>query len=282
MIGIIGGTGLYRLDGLQVSDRRWVDTPYGRPSAPIVLGRWHDRPIAFLARHGETHNLLPGEVNYRANLLALKLVGARRIIGVSAVGSLAAEIAPGELALASQYIDFTGGRRASTFFGEGLIAHVSTAEPACLDLEAVLSNTAAECGISLRRGATYACVAGPRLGTRAESHFLRLAGAQLVGMTNVPEAFLAREAQLCYCTVGVVTDFDCWQEDASLHVRADEVMRLYGESLSRVQNLLGAAVRAGAPDLPECACRRALEHAVITPPEALSAEKRELLGWLKL
>src|SRR6185437_10884827 len=196
MIGIIGGTGLYQMDELRVTDVREAATPFGSPSSPIVLGVLQDRDVAFLARHGLHHNLLPSEINYRGNVWALKSLGVRTILGVSAVGSLREEIRPGDLALPSQYLDFTKGLRASTFFGRGLVAHVSTAHPTCRSTAAVVARTARALELRLHEDKTYACIEGPRFGTRAESFFLRTAGADLVGMTNVPEAFLACEAQL--------------------------------------------------------------------------------------
>ena len=279
MIGIIGGTGLYRMDGLEVTETREVDTPFGRPSAPLMLGRLGGRPIAFLARHGLQHDLLPSEINFRANLWALKSVGARTIIGVSAVGSLREEIRPGDLALPSQYLDFTKGVRAASFFGKGLVAHVSTAHPTCAATAQLLARTAQSLGQPLHRDKTYACVEGPRLGTRAESFWLRAAGADLVGMTNVPEAFLALEAQLGYCTIAVATDYDCWLDDPAQHVSLDQVMSQFRDSLARVQRLIARAVADYAEDESR-PCRHSLSQAVITPREQLSAAQQAILDFL--
>ena len=198
MIGIIGGTGLYQMDELQVTEVREVTTPFGSPSSPIVLGMLQGRNVAFLARHGLHHDLLPSEINYRGNIWALKSLGVRTIVGVSAVGSLREEIRPGDLALSSQYLDFTKGLRASTFFGRGLIAHVSTANPTCSATAALIARAARALELTIHEDKTHACIEGPRFGTRAESHLLRSSGADLVGMTNVPEVFLACEAQLGY------------------------------------------------------------------------------------
>ena len=279
--GIIGGTGLYQLEGLDVIEERQVDTPYGKPSAPVMLGRLGATDVAFLPRHGRHHDILPSEINYRANIWALKACGARRLLSVSATGSLAQEIAPGELALASQYLDWTRGKRANTFFGEGLVAHISTAEPACPALSARLVRSAASLSLKLHTGKTYACVDGPRLGTRAESFFLRSAGAHLVGMTNLPEAFLAREAQLCYCTIAIPTDYDCWQEDPAEHVTADKVMALYMKTLSKVRSLL-AQFLGDETAFGECGCRSSLNGAIVTSPERLSRERAEMLDFLKV
>src|SRR6202521_4957474 len=206
MIGIIGGTGLYQMDELQVTEVREVTTPFGSPSAPIVLGMLQGRNVAFLARHGLNHDLLPSEVNYRGNIWALKSLGVRTVIGVWAVGGLREEIRPGDLALPSQYLDFTRGTRAASFFGGGLVAHISSAQPTCHATAALIARVARAGAVALHEDKTYACVEGPRLGTRAESLFLRAAGADIVGMTNVPEAFLALEAQLGYCTIAGATD----------------------------------------------------------------------------
>jgi 5'-methylthioadenosine phosphorylase len=279
MIGIIGGTGLYRMEGLEVTRSSEIDTPFGAPSGPILLGRLAGRDLAFLARHGLHHDLLPSEINFRANIWALKSVGVRTLIGVSAVGSLREEIHPGELALPSQYLDFTKGLRAASFFGKGLVAHVSTAHPTCAHTAALIGRVAESIGQPLHREKTYACVEGPRLGTRAESFWLRAAGADLVGMTNVPEAFLALEAQLGYCVITVATDYDCWLDDVSQHVSLEQVIGQFRESLTRVQRLIAAVAAEYAEDETR-ACRRALQGAVVTPREQLTAAQRELLDFL--
>lgn len=278
-IGIIGGTGLYRMDGLEVNETRELDTPFGQPSSPVMLGRLGGKPVAFLARHGLRHHLLPSEINFRANIWALKSVGVRTVIGVSAVGSLREEIRPGDLALPAQYLDFTKGRRAGSFFGQGVVAHVSTAHPTCATTSALLARSAAALDMPLHRDKTYACVEGPRLGTRAESLWLRAAGADLVGMTNVPEAFLALEAQLGYCTVAVATDYDCWLEDPAQHVSLEQVMRQFHDSLTRVQRLIARAVGEYHDD-EERPCRQALRAAVITPRDALTEAQRAILDFL--
>ncbi len=280
MIGIVGGTGFYALDGLAVRETRDDATPFGPPSAPVTVGEWNGVPVAFMARHGAGHALLPGEIDYRANLWALKAAGVRRVIGVSAVGSLRAELAPGDLAVPSQYLDWTRGRRAATYFGDGIIAHVSTAEPTCPALTGRLVRAADAEGTSLHTGKTYACVEGPRLGTRAESAFLRGAGCDLVGMTNVPEAFLAREAQLCYCTITIVTDYDCWQDDPAQHVSVDRVLALYRANVGRVQALLARALADPAP-FGDCGCRTSLRHALLTPDAALSDAQRRYVDFLR-
>jgi 5'-methylthioadenosine phosphorylase len=279
MIGIIGGTGLYRMEGLEVTRSADIDTPFGPPSGPVMLGRLAGREIAFLARHGLRHDLLPSEINFRANIWALKAAGVRTIIGVSAVGSLREEIRPGDLALPSQYLDFTKGLRAASFFGKGLVAHVSTAHPTCAHTASLIARAAESIGQPIHVGKTYACVEGPRLGTRAESFWLRGAGADLVGMTNVPEAFLALEAQVGYCVITVATDYDCWLEDTSQHVSAEQVMGQFKESLGRVQKVIARVVAEHAEDESR-PCRQALKSALITPREQMTAEQRKVLDFL--
>jgi len=279
MIGIVGGTGLYRMEGLEVTRSSEVDTPFGRPSGPVMLGRLAGRDIAFLARHGLRHDLLPSEINFRANIWALKSVGVRTIIGVSAVGSLREAIRPGDLALPSQYLDFTKGLRAASFFGKGLVAHVSTAHPTCRHTEALIARVAESIGQPIHRDKTYACVEGPRLGTRAESFWLRGAGADLVGMTNVPEAFLALEAQLGYCVITVATDYDCWLDDPLQHVSVEQVIGQFKESLGKVQQVIAKAVAEYEEDESR-PCRQALSAAVVTPREQLTTEQKQLLDFL--
>jgi 5'-methylthioadenosine phosphorylase len=276
MLALIGGTGLYDLAGMQIEQRIAGDTPFGMPSGAIVRGRIGGRPLLFLARHGAGHRLLPHEVNYRANIFALKRAGATMVLGVSAVGSLAEPIAPGDLAMPEQYVDWTRGARERTFFGGGVAAHVSTATPVSAALVDAAAASARSLGIPLHRGLTYACVEGPRLGTRAESHLLRQAGCHLVGMTNVPEVFLAREAQLAYATIGIVTDYDCWMEDPARHVSVAGIFELYGRSLVKARELLDHLLAQPLP-APEPAIRGSLQSAMLTPDDALTPEQ---LAWL--
>lgn len=281
MIGIIGGTGLYAMRELRGLGSAEVTTPFGAPSAPLMRGTLAGREVAFLARHGLHHQLLPGEINFRANIWALKSAGVRTVIAVSAVGSLREEIEPGDLALPSQYLDFTRGTRAASFFGRGVVAHVSSAQPVCAATAALVERAARSLGLKLHVGQTYACVEGPRLGTRAESLFLRGAGADLVGMTNVPEAFLALEAQLGYCTIALATDYDCWLDDPARHASATQVLALLGANLERVQRLIAATVGLYVEDESR-PCRQALRGALVTPRERLTAEQRALLDFLLL
>jgi 5'-methylthioadenosine phosphorylase len=267
MIGIIGGTGLYAMPGLE------------SVRSQLVHGTLGGRGVVFLARHGLEHQFLPGEINFRANIWALKSAGVRTIIGVSAVGSLRAEIRPGDLSLVSQYLDLTKGTRAPSFFGAGLVAHVSTAHPACAATAALITRVAREAAVPLHQDKTYACVEGPRLGTRAESLFLRGAGADLVGMTNVPEAFLALEAQIGYCTIALATDYDCWLDDPAQHVSASQVLGLVQANLARVQQLLAGCIAEYAEDESR-PCRRALREALVTRREHMTQAQRELVELL--
>lgn len=281
MLGIIGGTGLYKMEGLQVTETREVETPFGKPSAPLVLGKLETQPVAFLPRHGNHHELLPSEIGFRANIWALKAVGVRRVISVSAVGSLVQEIAPGDLAIPNQYFDWTKGKRAASFFGEGLSAHISTAEPVCPRLAAGMFRAAQRADVKTHTGMTYACVEGPRLGTRAESFFLRGAGCHLVGMTNIPEAFLAREAQLCYCTVAIATDYDCWMDDPAQHVSTEKVLELYAKTLGHVKTALRNFLREPGTDGTACRCREALKGALITDESGIPRKQAEILAFLR-
>ena len=214
MLAIIGGSGLYQLDELSIENEHVMETPFGQPSGPIIQGSYQGRCVLFLARHGVNHQLLPPDVNYRAHIFALKSLGARRLLGISAAGSLRKDLKPGDLAIATQYFDHTRGKRAYSFFGNGVAAHVSTAHPLCAVLAADIPHAAARIDQPLLQHKTYACVDGPSIRTQAATVFLRdSAKCDWVGMTNVPEVFLAREAQMAYCTICLVTDFDCWMDD---------------------------------------------------------------------
>ena len=279
MLAIIGGTGLYDLDGL--SNRRpcATETPFGQASDMLIQGDYGQHSILFLARHGSGHRQLPHEINYRANIYALKAAGATQIVSISAVGSLRAHLAPGALALPSQYFDWTR-RRDSSFFGAGVAAHVSTAAPISANLSDWIGRHASALGLEHHAGLCYACVDGPRLGTQAESHFLRQIHCDIVGMTNLPEAFLAREAQICYATIGIITDYDCWQDDPSQHVTVDAIFPLYRRSLERVRTLL-ASMLAGPLPAEEPAIRQALRHAMLSDDAALDPAQRQWLAQLR-
>ena len=281
MLAIIGGTGFYELPGMEIESHDAAGTPFGDASGPVVRGRVDGRSVLFLARHGGGHRLLPHEVNYRANVFALKQSGATQILGFSAVGSLAEAIAPGHFAVPSQYFDWTKGERQRTFFGDGVAGHVSTAEPVSANMVDWIAAAAKRSKLPLHRDVTYACIEGPRLGTRAESLFLRQAGCHLVGMTNVPEVFLAREAQICYATVGIATDYDCWMEDPAKHVTVNRMMELYRESLANARLLLSALL-AAEPPAEEPEIRNALQASLMTPDEAMTPAQRDWMRTLRL
>jgi 5'-methylthioadenosine phosphorylase len=281
MLAIIGGTGLYALPGLQLEQTLSADTPFGTASAPPQRGLLHGRPLLFLPRHGAGHRLLPHEVNYRANVYALKAAGATAVLSVSACGSLAEELVPGHFVLPHQYIDFTRGARERSFFGRGVAAHVATAEPVSRALCAAVAAAAREVpGLVLHEGGTYACVEGPRFGTRAESFMLRQFGATLVGMTNVPEVFLAREAQMAYATLAIATDYDCWRDDPGEHASMDAILARYAGCLAQARALVDALLAAPLPQ-PEPAIRQALNGAVMTPDALLDEAQRAWLAVLR-
>lgn len=280
MLAIVGGTGLYELPGLHIEERIRLTTPFGEPSGDILKGNDGNNPILFLARHGSGHRLLPHEVNYRANVFALKQAGATMLLGFSAVGSLAIEVKPGDLAMPEQYVDWTRGQRQRTFFGGGVAAHVSTAKPVSAALVDAVQAAAQRAGHAVHRGLTYACVEGPRLGTQAESHLLRQAGCHLVGMTNVPEVFLAREAQMAYATLGLVTDYDCWLDDPEQHVSVSGIFELYGKTLGKAAQVLDALLSHPLPE-PETSIRTALGTAMLTPDSALTPEQQAMMEVLR-
>jgi 5'-methylthioadenosine phosphorylase len=281
MLAVIGGSGFYALDGLEISERHDIETPFGKPSGEIVEGVYLGQRLLFLARHGAGHRLLPHEVNYRANIFALKMLGARRIFSLSAAGSLREDIRPGDLAVVAQYFDHTRGKRHYSFFGNGVAAHISTAHPACPALSHDIARAAGRLGQPIHVAKTYACVEGPRLGTQAESFFLRdAARCDLVGMTNVPEAFLAREAQMAYCTVCLVTDYDCWMDDPAQHVSVSSFLEVYAASVAKGRALLAELVREAFSETPT-QVRGALKDAVLTPDHAIAPEHRAWLDVLR-
>ena len=279
MLAIIGGSGLYNLKGLQIDSERTLVTPFGAPSGAISCGEYEGQRIVFLARHGIGHRLLPHEINYRANIYALKALGARRVISLSAAGSLRQQIKPGDLALVEQYFDHTRGHRTQSFFGQGVAAHVSTANPVCAALNSDIQSAAAAIDQPIHINNSYACVEGPRLGTRAESFFLRdAAKCDLVGMTNLPEAFLAREAQIAYSSLCLITDYDCWMDDPSQHVSVDKFFEIYSDTLARAIRVLKPLV--GSPFTETTShIRQALNSALLTPREQLTSAEQQ---WLEV
>ncbi len=276
-LGVIGGSGLYQMAGLEDRREEKVGTPFGDPSDSYVLGRLGGRDVAFLARHGRGHRILPSEINFRANIYGFKALGAGRIVSVSAVGSLKEEIRPLDVVLPDQFIDWTR-HRPSTFFGSGIVAHVSLADPICPDLHAVLCEAAGTCGARARRSGTYVCIEGPQFSTRAESRLYRSFEADVIGMTNAPEAKLAREAEICYATLAMVTDYDCWRAGAD-PVTVEEVVARLNDNALMAQSILARAI-GRLPEARSCACAIALHNAILTDPASVPRESRERLRLL--
>jgi len=274
-IGIIGGSGLYSMPGLE-SAREWrVKTPFGEPSDALVLGTVEGKRVAFLARHARGHRLLPSEINYRANLYAMKLAGVTRVISVSAVGSLREDLRPLEFLIPDQFYDRTRLRIAS-FFGGGIVAHVGFDKPTCAQLGAVLGAACDAAGVKVHRGGTYICIEGPQFSTLAEAHVHRQLRFDVIGMTNVTEAKLAREAELCYATIAMITDYDCWHpEHAS--VTLGEIIANLNRNAESACNVIRHALRE-MPTERECKCGRALAHAIVTEPAAVPAAMRRRLA----
>jgi 5'-methylthioadenosine phosphorylase len=267
-IGIIGGSGVYDLPGLTETGWQKVDTPWGAPSDEVFLGRLGDVRLAFLPRHGRGHRIAPGDVNYRANMAALKSLGVTDVLSVSAVGSLRADLPPGTFVVVDQYIDRTT-RRESTFFGPGLVAHVSMAHPVCRRLADHLERALTAEAVPHRRSGTYVAIEGPQFSSFAESQLYRSWNADVIGMTNMPEARLAREAELCYASVAMVTDYDCWHPEHD-SVTVEAVIRVLLANADKAKRLLvdAAGAIAGDAHAAECSCRRALDNALITAAAA--------------
>ena len=261
-VGVIGGSGFYQIDGLTNADELHVDTPYGEPSSAIVVGMLEGERIAFLSRHGPGHRILPQELPNRANIYAMKTLGVETIVGVSAVGSLREEIKPLHLLVPDQIIDRTRGRP-STFFGEGLVAHISFADPFCPELRLALIASAREAGATAHSGGTYVAVEGPAFSTRAESNLYRTWGADVIGMTALPEAKLAREAEICYAILACTTDYDCWHDDEA-DVTADLIATSLQKNVAVSQEALRLFLRR-LPSERKCGCRSALANALVTP-----------------
>lgn len=273
-LAIIGGSGLYTMPGLTDVRERRLKTPFGGPSDAVVIGTLEGRRVAFLARHGRGHRILPTEINYRANIYALKLLGVERVVSVSAVGSLKEKLPPLDFLIPDQFYDRTR-RRASTFFGGGLVAHVSFDRPTCPVLSSKLADACDAAGVNVHRGGTYVCIEGPQFSTLAESNAYRAMGFDVIGMTNATEARLAREAELCYATVAMITDYDCWHPSHEA-VTAAEIIANLGRNAENVQRVIRRVV--GMLDLPrDCRCGRALAHALVTAPELVPARTRRRL-----
>lgn len=274
---VIGGSGLYGMSSLSNVEEYHLQTPFGKPSSPIVVGTLEGKRIAFLARHGIGHFISPTEVNYRANIYALKMLGAKRVISVSACGSLREDYAPGHIVIPDQLYDHTKNR-ARSFFGEGLVAHIGVADPFCADLSQDVYQSVRNAGGTVHQGGTFITIEGPRFSTKAESNVFRAWGMSIIGMTACPEAFLAREAELCYAVMAHVTDYDVW------HVSAEPVtVEMVIQTLNKNTQLAQEALRLLAKNLPEekpCECHNALATALITNPTVIPSETRQKLAVL--
>jgi 5'-methylthioadenosine phosphorylase len=276
-IGIIGGSGLYAMPGLTNVREERLTTPFGEPSDAFILGELEGRNVAFLARHGRGHRLLPSELNFRANIFAMKMLGVETILSVSAVGSLKDEHKPTDFVIPDQFIDRTFAR-ASTFFGEGIVAHVSFGDPVCKPLAAVLHKACDDAGVVSKLGGTYVCIEGPQFSTRAESNLYRSWGADIIGMTNLQEAKLAREAEICYATVAMVTDYDCWREGHD-DVTVDQIVAVMHQNADNASKVVRAAV-AAMPTDKSCGCIDALKYAILTDRKTIPDATRQKLSLL--
>jgi 5'-methylthioadenosine phosphorylase len=275
-IGVLGGSGLYQMRELTDQRSLKVDTPFGPPSDEIIVGALAGRRVAFLPRHGRGHRLLPSEIPYLANIHALRQIGVERLISVSAVGSMREEIAPGNICLPDQFIDLTQGRP-RTFFGGGVVGHLPFNKPVCADLAGVLTSAGREAGAVLHAGGTYVCIEGPQFSTLAESKLYRSWGVDVIGMTNLPEARLAREAGMCFATIALATDYDCWHETEEVSV--EQILKVIDQNVSLAQEIIRRAV-ALLPAVRSCSCGNALEHAIITEKSAIPGETRRRLELL--
>ena len=275
-IGIIGGSGLYDLPVLEKVERTRVETPFGDPSDELVVGKLHGKRMVFLPRHGQGHRLLPHELNYRANIWALKKLGVSQLLSISAVGSMKESIPPGTLVFVDQFIDLTR-RRISTFFGEGVVAHVAMADPVDPGVHGLLGACATELGFKHQKTGTYVCVDGPQFSSRAESLVYRSWGVDVIGMTNMPEAKLAREAEIGYATVALATDYDCWHETEA-EVSVEAVLKVLSENVDKARQLIEAYARRATPEVQSELSRTALRKGLLAPVGTIAAPARARLA----
>ena len=274
-IGVIGGSGLYEMEGLTNVKKVRMTTPFGKPSDDYLIGTLFGRRMAFLPRHGRGHRILPTDINYRANIYGMKKLGVERIISVSAVGSMKEEIRPGDIVIPEQFYDLTKHRR-STFFGNGVVAHVGMADPVCGDLCRVLSEAGAKAGAMVHEGGTYICMEGPQFSTRAESLIYRQWGVDVIGMTNATEAKLAREAEICYSTIALATDYDCWHHSEEA-VTVEAVLAVMKHNIETSKAMIKEAVRM-LPKERTCACGTSLQYAIMTPEKLIPAKTKKDLA----
>jgi len=279
IVGVIGGSGLYEMEGLEEVQTISLNTPFGAPSDSFVVGRLEGVKIAFLPRHGKGHRISPSSLNFRANIYAMKLLGVQWIIGVSAVGSMKESIHPGDMVIPDQFIDRTTGR-SSTFFSDGIVGHIGFADPVCPVLSQILFQAGKEVGATVHKDGTYICIEGPQFSTRAESRLYRTWGVDIIGMTNIPEAKLAREAEICYATIAFATDYDCWHQEAG-DVSIGEVLRILAQSTKIAKSAIRNAVKH-LPEKRECICATALKYALITGkkhiPEKTKKDLEPIIG----
>ncbi|GMR04231.1 MAG: S-methyl-5'-thioadenosine phosphorylase [Thermodesulfobacteriota bacterium] len=272
VVGVIGGSGLYDMEGLEDVKPVKVSTPFGDPSDEYITGRLGDVRMVFLPRHGRGHRLLPSELNYRANIYGMKKLGVEWIISVSAVGSMKEEIKPGHIVIADQFFDRTKGR-VSTFFGSGMVGHIEFADPVCGDLSKVLHGAAKDAGADVHMGGTYICIEGPQFSTRAESNVYRSWGVDVIGMTNIPEAKLAREAEICYATIALSTDYDCWHAEEE-SVTVEMILETLKKNVAMAKEIIRLAA-PGVGEPRECKCATAMKYAVITDTSAIPEKAKE-------
>ncbi len=276
-VGVIGGSGLYDMQELKDVRLVKLETPWGYPSDDFLMGTLQDTKMVFLPRHGRGHRLMPSEINFRANIYGMKKLGVEWIISVSAVGSMKEEIAPGHVVIPSQFFDHTK-KRISTFFGDGIVAHVSMADPVCPELSEALYQASRKSRAAVHKGGTYICMEGPQFSSRAESNIYRKWGVDVIGMTNMPEAKLAREAEICYSTLALSTDYDCWHEVHS-DVTVEDVIQTLAKNVELAKRIIKEAVQM-IPEKRTCICSHALEKAIITAKEAISEEVKKRLNIL--
>jgi 5'-methylthioadenosine phosphorylase len=271
-VGVIGGSGLYEMKALKEVREVKVDTPFGKPSDNYILGTLDGIQMVFLPRHGRGHRLFPSELNYRANIYGMKKLGVEWIISISAVGSMREDIRPGDILIPDQFFDRTS-KRISTFFGNGIVAHVAFADPICPKLSAFLFSAGKDAGADIHMGGTYMCMEGPQFSTRAESNIYRAWGVNVIGMTNIPEAKLAREAEICYATMALITDYDCWHEHEE-DVTIEAVIAIINKNTALAQQIIQGAIKK-IPDTRNCICATSLKDAILTSPEYIPAKVKK-------
>ncbi len=274
-IGVIGGSGLYSMKAFSLKKKVALSTPFGKPSDPFMVGEIEGRPVVFLPRHGVGHRFNPSEVNYRANIYGMKKLGVNVIFSVSAVGSLKEEINPGHIVIPDQFIDRTKGVRASTFFEKGIVAHVGFADPLCGGVRQVLIESSRKAGAVVHEKGTYVCMEGPQFSTKAESHWYRSLGADVIGMTNLTEAKLAREAEICYGTIALSTDYDCWHEGHDA-VTIDQIIAVLTQNVEMAQKIVAQAVTLADPEA-DCSCKHSLKNAIMTDRKKIPASVKTKL-----